>query len=412
MKQRHIRPNSQRNLEGRVAVLEQNAAMMQTLQQVSSIYVREGNLELALNQILDAAISVTQADMGNIQLYEPTTRNLRIAVHRGFGPAFLEFWNGVSEGNGSCGTAFNRLERVIVEDVTKSPIFVGTPALAVQLEAQVRAVQSTPLVSRSGELLGMVSTHYKTPRSPERRIFPFLDLLARQAADILERAHADDRQRLLLHELNHRVNNTLAIVQAIAAQTLRATPEPADFVERFTARLEALSGAHNLLTQQAWRHARLDDIVRAALSPFSSGDVRINISARGAIVLPANMTITLNLMLHEFAANAAKYGALSSPQGRVEIGWYADDASTVHFEWSEHDGPPIKKPPDRKGFGSRLIEISAAQLQAELNLDYARSGLRCLLSFPLPAADTGASRVGGKTFSLETLTFTTESRDR
>jgi len=188
-------PDEKRELEGRIAALEKSAAMLQTLQQVSSIYVREGNLVLALNQLLDAAIAVTHADMGNIQLYDPLTRRLKIAAQRGFGPAFLDFWNSVSEGDGACGTAYERLERVVVEDVTKSPIFIATPALAVLLEAQVRAVQSTPLVSRSGEFIGMVSTHYRTVRLPDEHVFPFLDLLARQAADIIERAQAEEKRK-------------------------------------------------------------------------------------------------------------------------------------------------------------------------------------------------------------------------
>ena len=122
-------PDEKRELEGRIAALEKSAAMLQTLQQVSSIYVREGNLDLALNQLLAAAIAITHADMSNIQLYDPTTRKLKIAAQRGFGPSFLAFWNTVSEGDGACGTAYDRLQRVVVEDVTKSPIFVGTPAL-------------------------------------------------------------------------------------------------------------------------------------------------------------------------------------------------------------------------------------------------------------------------------------------
>ena len=188
--------NHERELEQQMAALKQSAAMLGTLQQVSSIYVREGNLEVALNQLLDAAIAVTYADMGNIQLYDPTTRKLKIAAQRGFSPAFLVFWDSVSEGHGACGSALKKLERIVVQDVTKSPIFVGTPALAVQLEAQVRAVQSTPLISRSGDFLGMVSTHYKTPGLPDHHVFPFLDLLARQAADIIERAHIEEmRQR-------------------------------------------------------------------------------------------------------------------------------------------------------------------------------------------------------------------------
>src|SRR5262249_1889794 len=153
-----------------------------------------------------------------------------------------------------------------------SPIFVGTDALQVQLDAGVRAVQSTPILTRSGELRGMISTHYKTPRAPEKRALPYLDLLARHAADILERARADEPKTFLIGELTHRMKNMLAIIQSIANQTSRATEEPAEFVDRFSARLRALALAHDLLTQHSWQSAPLVDVVRTALEPFKTGE--------------------------------------------------------------------------------------------------------------------------------------------
>ena len=146
--------------------------------------------ESALDEILDAAIAISGADFGNIQLIDPKTSTLRIVAHRGYPQWWLDFWNNASANDGTCGRALARGERVIVEDVEHSPIFAGTPALEIQLKAGVRAVQATPIVTAEGKPLGMFSTHYKTPRRPDERGLLLLDLLARQAANIIERKQA------------------------------------------------------------------------------------------------------------------------------------------------------------------------------------------------------------------------------
>ena len=147
---------------------------------------------MLLHEILDAAIEITGAQMGNIQLLEGDL--LRITAQRGFEAPFLEFFDAVHGDQAACGTALQRGERVIVDDVVKSDIFAGTPALEVMLAAGARAVQSTPLVSRSGRVLGMFSTHYRhAPQQPSDRALRLLDILARQAADLIE--HKQGRGR-------------------------------------------------------------------------------------------------------------------------------------------------------------------------------------------------------------------------
>jgi|GEM_PF-1721926 len=162
---------------------------MTRLYKISILFVREGNLEPVLVEIVDAAIAISGADFGNIQLLDPESSELKIVASRGFPKWWLDFWNSVSVGKGTCGTALGRKERVIVEDVEQSPIFVGTPALEIQLKAGIRAVQSTPIVSRLGKPLGMFSTQYKTPHKPDKKTLQMLDLLALSAADIIERTH-------------------------------------------------------------------------------------------------------------------------------------------------------------------------------------------------------------------------------
>jgi signal transduction histidine kinase/DNA-binding response OmpR family regulator len=169
---------------------------MARMQQVSTRLVQAGDFSTLLHDILDAAIEITGADMGNIQLLEDGV--LKIVAQRGFQKPFLDFFNAVHEGHAACGTAMDKGERVIVEDVANSDIFTGTPALDVVLAAGALAVQSTPLVSRFGRVLGMFSTHYNEPHRPSEHVLHQLDVLARQAADLIERKQAEEEREELL----------------------------------------------------------------------------------------------------------------------------------------------------------------------------------------------------------------------
>jgi PAS domain S-box-containing protein len=200
--------------------------------------------------------------------------------------------------------------------------------------------------------------------------------------DITDLKEAEQRQRLLFDELNHRVKNTLSIVQALAQQTLRTRPEPTDFAQAFADRLGTLARAHSLLTPDSWQGAALLDIVTTALAPFIDEGRPIEIGGEPATV-PASATITLSLMLHELATNAAKYGALSVPEGRLSVRWSCVDAGAnvaIDLRWLEEGGPPVSLS-ERQGFGSRLLAGSAQQLNGQFDIDYAVSGVRCRLRF-------------------------------
>ena len=173
------------------ARLTEDLAAMTRMQQLSTRLIQLGGFSELLSEILDAGIEITAADMGNIQLLDDSGR-LRIVAHRGFEAPFLEFLDEVHDDLAACGTALAKGERVVVEDVAGSPVFMGTPALDAMLAAGARAVQSTPLVSRTGKVLGMFSTHYRRPRRPNERELQLLDLLARQAADLIERKRGEE----------------------------------------------------------------------------------------------------------------------------------------------------------------------------------------------------------------------------
>jgi two-component sensor histidine kinase len=201
-----------------------------------------------------------------------------------------------------------------------------------------------------------------------------------EGSDVTDRERAEETQRLLLDELNHRIKNTLATVQAIVDQTLRTTPDPDEFRAAFQARLMALSATHDLLTNTSWRSASLRDIAQHEFQPY--GVERYSLEGP-EVSLPPGEALALGLVFHELATNAAKYGSLSVAEGRVQLGWRVSgplDAQTLEISWRETNGPTVA-PPSRTGFGSRLIQRS---LHGKATLDFAPIGLRCDMHIPLP----------------------------
>jgi PAS domain S-box-containing protein len=212
----------------------------------------------------------------------------------------------------------------------------------------------------------------------------------RVVQDITQRKEAEERQKLLIDELNHRVKNTLATVQSLATQTARGTNSPDEFRRAFEGRLIALSLAHDQLTRRHWRSADLRDIVEGATAPHLARSLdQITIQGEAITVTP-RAALTLALALHELTTNASKYGALAVAEGHIEVGWRIEPSSsqpaTLKIEWRERGGPPVAVP-KRHGFGTRFIEGSiAAELQGTARLDYDPAGLRCTITIPLDTA--------------------------
>lgn len=196
------------------------------------------------------------------------------------------------------------------------------------------------------------------------------------AHDISAKKEAERLQTVLVGELNHRVKNVLATVMAIARQTLGRGEADKTSVETFEARLSSMARAHDLLIHGKWEQAELTTVIAQALSPYPKD--RFEISGP-AIKLAPRAVVSISLALHELATNAAKYGALSVPDGRVAISWLLETGKTerLKLRWQESGGPAVE-PPTRRGFGSRLIEsLLAAELNGEVHLSYEPSGLVC-----------------------------------
>jgi len=208
-----------------------------------------------------------------------------------------------------------------------------------------------------------------------------------QGHDVTEEVAAEQRQKLLIDELNHRVKNTLAIVQSLASQSFRQVEGAEDARGTFDARLHALAAAHSLLTARNWEDAQLLDIVRSSVEATAGSDAaRFRMSGPDFALRPQT-AVSLAMILHELGTNAIKYGALSTAGGEIDVGWSIEDTGTdcrLTIDWVERGGPPATAPA-RPGFGTRLIHHGlSAEKGARVTLDFLPEGLHCRLMALLP----------------------------
>ncbi|MEA2950973.1 MAG: hypothetical protein QOJ96_493 [Alphaproteobacteria bacterium] len=212
------------------------------------------------------------------------------------------------------------------------------------------------------------------------------------AVDITERKEGEAHLRLLMRELTHRSKNLLAVIQAMARQTARHVGSIDAFLTRFGARLQALASSHDLLVQESWYGVSLSELVRSQLGHYvDREDAQVSLSGPD-IVLKPEAAQSLGLALHELATNAAKYGALSVPAGRVAIAWTRlppTEGNGVEVWWIEENGPKVKAPRQR-GFGRMVIEQNLTRaLDAEVELSFSPAGLRCRIVMPVTQLSVG-----------------------
>jgi PAS domain S-box-containing protein len=204
--------------------------------------------------------------------------------------------------------------------------------------------------------------------------------------DIADRKARERHIEFLMGELAHRSKNLLAVVQAIAGQTVRYSTGLEEFQQHFSQRISAMARTQDLLIAREWQGATMTELVRAQLAPFAEkASARIEVSGPELDLKP-NVVHSLTLALHELATNAAKYGALSVPDGRVSIAWElcgpAGEQQRFRMSWRESNGPSVS-PPVRKGFGHIVIsEMVASSLRGEVRLDYAPEGLSWSIDMP------------------------------
>ena len=198
--------------------------------------------------------------------------------------------------------------------------------------------------------------------------------------DITAEVAAMERQELMQAELNHRVKNNLAAVQAIASQTLRGSGEnPHAFRKAFESRLQSMARGHDLLTRNAWETAELAEVLEVALAPFASMAVRVT-GAENQVRVGPDLAVNFVMVLNELATNAVKYGALSEPGGEVELAWGVDGAGLT-LAWRERGGPPVTKP-EEPGFGSKLTLSAMRTFGGRSSLEFRPGGVECVLWAP------------------------------
>jgi two-component sensor histidine kinase/DNA-binding response OmpR family regulator len=207
------------------------------------------------------------------------------------------------------------------------------------------------------------------------------------AQDISERKRHEETQQLLLNELNHRVKNTLAVVQAIGQQTLRQTKDPVEFAVSFGGRIQSLSRMHGLLSQSGWQGADLQEIVHDQLAAHETSGI---IVSGPPVRLESHLALHVALMMHELGTNSVKYGALSRAEGVVNLGWALSD-NRLRLEWRERGGPPVKSPLKR-GFGTNLIERTAKGEGGTSHMVVEADGLRWEITLPLNVGGEDALR--------------------
>ncbi len=401
----HIVPNTAPPAaadEGKAALSD-----LHMLHTISMDLIGEQDLAALYGKIVDAAVSITRSQFGTMQLLrqseDGSVSGLELLVSRGLSPQDKAVWNWVSpSAHSSCTAALKSGNRAIIPDFERWDDIRDTEDLLAFRRAGIRSAQTTPLRSRDGSLLGMISTHWTEPHQPSERDLYLLDIIARQAADLLERTlreetlrerekelqntvnvlrETEKQQTLLTGELAHRVKNLFAMVSAITTHSLRGSSDP-QRVQSLQQRLMALSSAHDILLQSDWQSTPLGQVAHAAVNGAGvSGRVRIH---GPDITIGSKASLSVALLLHELTTNALKYGSLSLGAGQVNLSWRVEETpegDMLRMNWRESKGPEVVKPAG-KGFGSRLINAGLGG-SGGVVVAYNSTGLVCEISAPL-----------------------------
>ena len=374
--------------------LRQQTLRLATINQISKLLSRDLDLERIIQTVTDVATGLIGAKFGAFfyNLTEGGGEAHTVYTVSGEG-------SGMPRNSALFDPTFRGTGVVRSDDIRADPRYgKNTPHIGLPTgNLPVVSYLAVPVIGRSGDVLGGLFFGHDQPGVfKENSESMVVDIASHAAlaidnarlhkateAEVARRRAAEEAKEVLLNEIQHRVRNTLATVHAIAAQTFRRAPNTER--ESFGARLRALAGAHDLLTRQNWDGAAVGEVVERALEPFrDQSPARFRIEGHDALLSAKKALLTV-MILHELGTNAVKYGALSSDNGRVSVTWEltneAND-SRLRLHWRESGGPPVQ-PPDRKGFGSTLIERALEGESGKAQMDFNPSGLVCVLDFPI-----------------------------
>jgi two-component sensor histidine kinase len=367
----------------------------------------------ALDELLRVVEANSDAEMlGSILLLDDEGTHLLHCAAPHLPKAYTDAIHGKPIGAvaGSCGTAAFRGKQVFVTDIASDPLWADYRELA--LAHRLRACWSTPIKAVDGQVLGTFAMYYREPRSPTDQDLESIDFIAHTVAFAIERdrlqkarrrsqvlpshavsvlrangldhgvtdrEHAEERKNLLIAELDHRVKNVLAALRSVVQRTRERSSSMDEFADALERRMRSMANCQALISRDRLNGVVLADLVREELTPWAT---ERNISVEGPLVsLDVERTRVLAMVIHELATNAAKYGALSTSDGRVSVNWnYLPNhhqPKTLVLEWRESGGPPVVTP-TAEGYGSTVIrELIPHELDGSVELAFAAVGVLC-----------------------------------
>jgi PAS domain S-box-containing protein len=379
--------------------LATNLQSLIRLHEVSTRFVHNGDTPEFLEQVIETAMAITGTDLGNIQLLNPQSGMLDIIAQRGFANDFLTFFSRMHIGHAACGTAMEHKQRIVVEDISTDLIFQGSPAREVLLAAGARAVQSTPLLTRAGAVLGMLSTHFRTPHRPSGYELRLIDLCARQAADLIEAKRVEQKltvslheKEVLLKEIHHRVKNNLQIICSLQSLQSKTIHDPAlqELFHESERRIRAMALIHETLYQTA-DLSRFDVVhyLRTLSTQLvqSYGASARHITLRTHvenIPLSLDTAIPCGLVLNELFSNALKHAFPNGQRGDITLTFAAvpEGYATLRVQDTGVGFPEGLDFRHTESLGLQLVCALSEQLQGTLTLAR-HGGTIFTLTFPL-----------------------------
>ncbi|MEC5325737.1 PAS domain S-box protein [Aurantimonas sp. A3-2-R12] len=390
---------------------EEHALKMEALYRTISIAAETISLDDALQVCLASVHKLTGWPLGHVYLASETApvRLLPSRIWFSSRPdEFAEFRSATAvtsfaPGEGLPGRVWSGREPEWIADVATDPNF---PRAKWPKRIEVKSALGFPIMSED-RVIAVIEFFSEAAVEPDFDLLLTLRAIGQQVGRVFERRHAEEalrehatsleieiderkraqaHQKLLLAEVDHRVKNMLAVVTAIASQTARNSDTIDTFSQNFLARLHALSGAHSLLTERNWKATSLSDLVEKVLSPYLMLDSQLDIG--GPLVwLQPKAALSVSMVMHELLTNAAKYGALSVPKGRLSIQWTTGANGETRIRWCEIGVGPVS-PPSRRGFGSAMINASVRhELKGQVAVNYGPDGVEVDLVIPLSASE-------------------------
>ena len=367
-----------------------------TLQGISTKLIPELSLDTLYSDILSAAMKLMRADAASIQMLD-SDNTLKLLAWKNFHPDAAAFWQRVDANSASaCGQALLSNHRILVADVESCDFMAGSQDLEELRRSGIRAVQSTPLMSRSGRPLGMISTHWRTPRVLVDGDFSLLDVLARQAAELIERSRAAEALRnalaekeALLKEVHHRVKNNLQVITSLLemqARQVRNDPEALTLFGEARNRVLSIATIHELLYRSgSFAAVDLADYARQIVPhvvAFYHAQSRVRVSVQGKnVALELERAVPFGLMLNELIANVCKHAFPEPRTGELRVRLHQDEQ---HLELQVSDTGRGQTPPSysRDGsFGLQLVQTLAEQLGGTVGVS-SGNGTSVVISIP------------------------------